>query len=175
MGFEYIRNLETEENSCKPYKGELITKDEEKKREDEAKEKAKQEAHRNGNFQSIRSIEETAAVSRVAYNFDLPSFYKPGNFTNPESENFDLVIDSMNYGNLGRFFNHRCTYPNLFMQRIVVDKTPYLALFVNYQNLKSNIVPDQFDEFIGTGSQLTWNYGPQYRHGHVSFESYNKN
>ena len=141
----------------------MITKVEEGEREDEAKEMAKQEENRKGNF-SFNS--QTAANSRVAYNFDLPSSYKAGAYTNQETENFDLVIDSMNYGNLGRFFNHRCKYPNLFMQRILVDKTPYLALFANH-TVKSNIVSDQYDEFIGTGSQLTWNYGPQYRHGHI--------
>ena len=158
----FLKNL-----ACKPDKGELITKDEEKVRQDQAKEKAKQEANRNGIFQSIWNIAETAAINRVAYNFDLPSSFKPGNYTGLETENFDLVIDSMNFGNLGRFFNHRCVYPNLFMQRIVIDKTPYLALFAN-NCIKSNIVSDQFDEFIGTGSQLTWNYGPQYRNGHIT-------
>jgi len=138
------------------YLGELITKDEEKMREDEAKEKAQHEENRNGNF---GFNPESAAHKRVSYNCDLSSSYKPGALTNQES--FDLVVDAMNYGNLGRFFNHRCKYPNLFVQLILVDQTPYFAFFVK-DVIKSNIVSDQFDDFIGTGSQLTWNYGPQY-------------
>ena len=100
----------------------------------------------------------------MAYNCDLPSSYKPGFYTSEDAIDSDLVIDAMNFGNLGRFFNHRCIYPNLFIQKIYVDQTPYLALFVK-QVIRSNICADQFDEYIGAGSQLTWNYGEQYRNG----------
>merc|ERR1719192_919517 len=107
------------------YLGELITKEEEEQRQNEAKDKALSEEHKKGNF-SYRS--ELAATQRVVYNFDLSSTYKPGSHTNTDST--DIVIDAMNYGNLGRYFNHRCKYPNLFMQRIIVNQTPYMALFV---------------------------------------------
>ncbi|XP_063715483.1 histone-lysine N-methyltransferase SETDB1-like isoform X3 [Symsagittifera roscoffensis] len=68
---------------------------------------------------------------------------------NSEDDTSLLVLDSMNSGNIARFFNHSCN-PNLYVQNVFIDshdkRFPYTGFFVGETHIKP-------------GDELGWDYG----------------